>query len=223
MLDTKSMDTILPGETKSFSFTISNNELDSAVSEEPCSYYLLLETNTIEANTGNNGKTIYLYPDFTIDLIAGIGGSVTGNGTYANGETVTLVATPNQGYIFEGWYEDGQCLYEISEEYIVTVDSNRTLEARFKKNDLKITNIETFGSATAGETITFTATATGGIQPWQWEFYVKKNDVIVYANDTSTVNFFDWTPQEPGTYSILVYVTDATGRQVSHTISITIT
>lgn len=223
LLDSQEIETILPNEEKSYSFNIPDNDLNSTVSEEPRSYYLLVETDTVEANIGNNNKTVYVYPDFAINLTANTGGTVTGNGTYVKGETVTLVATPNQGYIFDGWYEDGHCLYEISEEYTVTVDSNRTLEARFKKNDLQITQLETFGSATVGETITFTATATGGVQPWQWEFYIKKDDTIIYSDATATVNFFEWTPEESGNYSILVYVTDATGRKVSHTISITIT
>ena len=31
------------------------------------------------------------------------------------------------------------------------------------------------------------------------------------SDDAAMVNFFDWTPQEAVRYSIIVYVTDATG------------
>lgn len=223
LLTTKPIGTLLPGDEKSYTLSIPNNELSSAISEEPRSYYLLLETNTVEANIGNNSKTVYVYPDFNVNITSGTGGTVSGAGTYAKGTVVTLVATPNAGYVFDGWYEDGQRLYEISEEYTVSVNSNHSLEARFKKNDLQITGIETFGSAAIGNTITFTASASGGCQPWQWEFYVKKNNTTVYSDNESAVNFFDWTPQEAGTYNVIAYVTDVTGRRVSYSISIIIT
>ena len=223
LLETKSVDTLLPSVERTYHFSISNDELSSDISEGPRSYYLLLETDTVETNIGNNSQTIYVYPDFSISLASSVGGTVTGSGLYAKGETATLIAIPNSGYIFDGWYENGQRLYGISEEYTVTVSENRTLEARFKMNDLQILGLETFGSEAVGEVITFTATAIGGIQPWQWEFYIKKNDTIVYSDSMATVDFFEWTPQESGEYNVLVYVTDATGKKVSHSISVTIT
>lgn len=113
-------------------------------------------------------------------------------------------------------------LYGVSNEYEITVDSNRTLEARFKENDLQITGIEVFGTLAVGETISFTATATGGIQPWQWEFYIQSNNDSVYSDNAAIVNFFEWTPTVSGTYDILAYVTDATGKRVSYITQITI-
>ena len=57
-------------------------------------------------------------------------GTVNGGGTYAIGETVTLTATAKDGYIFDGWYEDGIKLYLPKGTFIAERD--RILEARFK-------------------------------------------------------------------------------------------
>ena len=120
------------------------------------------------------------------------------------------------GYIFDGWYENGELLYGVSNEYEITVDSNRTLEARFKENDLQITDVEIFGTLAAGETISFTVSATGGVQPWQWEFYIQSDNEVVYSDNAAIVNFMEWTPSQSGTYDFLAFVTDATGKRISY-------
>ena len=151
-----------------------------------------------------------------ITLIAGSGGNVSGSGTYVKGNDAILIATPLSGYIFDGWYENGELLYGVSNEYEITVDSNRTLEARFKENDLQITDVEIFGTLAAGETISFTVSATGGVQPWQWEFYIQSDNEVVYSDNAAIVNFMEWTPSQSGTYDFLAFVTDATGKRISY-------
>ncbi len=99
---------------------------------------------------------------------------------------------------------------------VLTVDSNRTLEARFKENDLQITDVEIFGTLAAGETISFTVSATGGVQPWQWEFYIQSDNEVVYSDNAAIVNFMEWTPSQSGTYDFLAFVTDATGKRISY-------
>ncbi len=54
-------------------------------------------------------------------------GTVTGAGTYAVGDTVTLKATAKDGYVFDGWYEDG---IRVTSSF--TAEKDRTIEARFK-------------------------------------------------------------------------------------------
>ena len=60
------------------------------------------------------------------------GGTVTGAGTYDYGTSVTLTATPNEGYNFVNWTEDGT---EVSTdaEYTFTVNGARTLVANFEE------------------------------------------------------------------------------------------
>ena len=58
------------------------------------------------------------------------GGSISGSGDYAHGQTVTLEATPETGYTFTRWTENGS---EVSadEIYTFTATENRDLVAEF--------------------------------------------------------------------------------------------
>ena len=58
------------------------------------------------------------------------GGSVTGAGTYEQGQICTLTATPNEGYTFENWSENGTVV-STNAIFGFTVTGNRTLVANF--------------------------------------------------------------------------------------------
>lgn len=216
LISTEHIESLNPGAEETFRFSISMDEFSNDVSGETKTYLFLVETEELESDRGNNSEFVYLHPDYDITLIAGAGGNVSGGGTYVKGNCATLTATPLPGYIFDGWYENGKLLYGVSNEYEITVDSNRTLEARFKENDLQITDVEIFGTLTTGETISFTVSASGGVQPWQWEFYIQSDNEEVYSDNAAIVNFMEWTPSQSGTYDFLVFVTDATGKRISY-------
>lgn len=57
-------------------------------------------------------------------------GTVTGGGTYTEGDTVTLRATAKSGYEFTGWYSGNSKVSEAN-PYTFTASQNRTLVARF--------------------------------------------------------------------------------------------
>lgn len=59
------------------------------------------------------------------------GGRVSGGGQYSVGAAVALAAEPADGYLFDGWYEDGAKLDEDSPDYSFAATASRTLEARF--------------------------------------------------------------------------------------------
>ena len=65
-------------------------------------------------------------------------GSASGSGEYTFGETCTVTATPNSGYTFTGWTEDGTVVSEDM-EYSFMVSADRDLVANF-----------TFVTATSG-------------------------------------------------------------------------
>lgn len=211
-----------PGQTVEFTYAIDNSKLEASVSGDPLLLDLKIESETDESNYINNNQDIYIYPDYAIELTSGVGGTVSGDGVYMYNSIATLTATPNPGYIFAGWYENGQLLDNLAAEYSFDVLSNRTLEAVFILNNLTVTNTEIFGALETTNELIFTINTTGGNQPYQWEVFIYRNDVLCYS-DNIIVNFFEWTPTEVGDYSVVINVTDASNFVTSYTKQFTIT
>ena len=77
---------------------------------------------------------------FTTELISGYivttltnpseGGMVTGGGSYEEDATCTLIATPNEGYIFTNWTENGEVV-SADATYSFSVMNDRSLVANF--------------------------------------------------------------------------------------------
>ncbi len=94
-------------------------------------------------------------------------GVVTGGGNFDYGQSCTLVATPNEGYTFINWTEDGNVV-STHTHYIFTVEGNRELVANFSTNAYTITatanpmeggTVSGAGTYEYGATCTLTATA----------------------------------------------------------------
>lgn len=66
-------------------------------------------------------------------------GTATGGGTYTQGQTVTVHATPNSGYRFVEWQEDGVTV-STNADYSFTATQNRNLRAIFEAsaNNIKV-------------------------------------------------------------------------------------
>lgn len=93
-------------------------------------------------------------------------GTVTGGGTYDEGASVTVTATPKDGYIFTGWQENGEKLENVGASYTFTATADRTLTAVFEQGrglcELKIYPSDYFtfsgeGEYCEGEMVTVTA------------------------------------------------------------------
>ena len=78
-------------------------------------------------------------PDiFTVTVNIVGGGEVEGleeNGLYEDGDTATLTAVPDYGYLFVGWFDSVGALITRTLVHSFTVDDNVTIEARFILDD----------------------------------------------------------------------------------------
>lgn len=190
---------------------------------EPNLYYLLLVTDSDEANYSNNARDVFVHADCAISLIAGNGGTVQGAGTYNYGSMVTISAIPNEGFIFEGWYENNKRLDNLSDEYTFTAFTNRSIEARFIPNDMTITDVEILGTLETENVLVFSAKAEGGYQPYEWEYNIYKGEDLCYSVESSTLDYFEWTPTDTGEYTVVTSVTDETGYTVTYSKQFSIT
>ena len=117
-------------------------------------------------------------------------GTVSGAGSYTQGATVTLQATPNTGRTFDGWYE-GSTRVSPNETYTFTATQNRTLEARFTQGPINITataspanggTVTGGGTFQANASVSLTATPNTG---WRLDGWYEDN-TRVSTNTTYT-------------------------------------
>ncbi len=117
-------------------------------------------------------------PNYTIAVSANpsSGGTVSGGGTYQQGQSCTVTATANTGYTFLKWTENGSQV-STNANYTFTVSGNRTLVAQFQAQSYTISvsanpsnggMVSGGGSYNYGQTCTVAASANSGYEFTNW-------------------------------------------------------
>ena len=118
------------------------------------------------------------------------GGTVTGGGTYQQGQSCTVNATPATGYNFTNWTENGNVV-SSNASYTFIVTGNRTLVAHFQTQTYTITasadpstggTVSGGGTFNYGQSCTLTASPATGYTFVNWT----KNGTQVSSNATYT-------------------------------------
>jgi len=131
--------------------------------------------------TPPNTTTTTTVTQFTLAVTASNGGGVSSTGgTYDNGTSVSITATPNEGYEFVGWNGTDMSSSTIT----ITLTANTTIEALFSQvsTTTTVTQFTLAVSASNGGTVsteggdfeegtevTITATANAGYRFTGWE------------------------------------------------------
>ncbi len=133
--------------------------------------------NAPQTITIDNNITLYaiwekIPVNYEIKAISGNGGKVSGGGTVAEGSSITLTATANDGYTFDGWYDGNTKVCDTAEFVVTNVTEDKTYTAKFTKNIVYYTifaevgtdggTVSGGGKSAEGSSITLTATANDG-------------------------------------------------------------
>ena len=110
---------------------------DIQVSTNPSYSFTVTESATYVAH--------FMTQSYTITAVAlpADGGTVTGGGSYTYGQTCTISAESNNGYVFTSWTENGNVV-STDADYVFSVTGNRNFVANFAVRTYVIT-------ATAGD------------------------------------------------------------------------
>ena len=128
-------------------------------------------------------------------------GTVRGGGTYEEGNTVTIVATPSDGYRFTGWTSNGT-LVSTNATYSFTASENLTLVANMEQITYNVAAtaseggfVSGAGTYAVGETVTLKAGHNEEYEFIRWtsnasEIATTKEFSFVLTCDTSFVAIF---------------------------------
>ncbi len=148
-------------------------------------------------------------PTYTINVSAAEGGTASGGGEYEQGSSVTLTATPENGYRFIAWTENDEQI-STDENYTFIADHDRTIVAIFMPIPKPIYTIHVSstqggtiggsGSYKEGEVVTVNAIPDNGYRFLCWEengvqVSIEVRFSFVAETDRTLVAAFELIPQ----------------------------
>ena len=143
---------------------VSGGTFSSAVKKEYCA-------DGYKSVTDSNGNYTVKEANITVKVSSNISaaGTLTGGDMYAKGETVTVTATVNPGYVFLGWYDASGKLVNANTTYTFEAAESVDLIATFKGNkNVKLSVGLSGGIVTVGGDVTA-----------KWRNDVKDNEFLL--------------------------------------------
>ncbi len=138
---------------------------------------------------------------YPLTVVAGTGGSVSGDGNFSHGTQANVSATPLVGYSFSGWNGDGM-ENNYSSKTFVYMTQPRTVTAIFMNKYYSLHLDSNFGGSVSGEgnysygdPVAITAIPEEGYEFQQWSGNIEGNltspstTILIDANKSITANF----------------------------------
>ncbi len=133
---TKNKNEASTSSTSSTSQTLSTKQ--STTKERTTERTTEKETTTESTTTTT---TTTKQQNWSVKLVSHGGGTVDGSGTYKDGDNVTITATPDDGYEFDGWYTNGTKISSTM-RYSFTAAEDISISAVFSPVSTTETTIE---------------------------------------------------------------------------------
>ena len=187
--------TVTATPNSNYSF-INWTENGTPVSSNTSYSFIVNDDRTLTANFQYQQPSTY-----TINASAdpANGGTISGTGTYTQGQTCTLIASANSGFVFLNWTENGTQV-STNPTYSFTVNSNRTLEAHFQNQPSQYI-------------ITLSANPTNGGTVSGGGTYSQGQTCTVTANANPSYSFVNWTESSTQVSTNPTYSFTVTGNR----------
>lgn len=176
-------------------------------------------------------------PSYTVSVSAdpAEGGTVSGGGSFQRGASTTVSATPNDGYRFVCWRENGEAV-NFNSSYTFSISGNTNLTAVFEENTPAPPTSYTIsvqaspaegGTITGGNTyqrgatVTIAATPNSGYQFKEWQLDGRQISTTASYTFTASADqvftaIFEKLEQPPvKTYSVSLRANPSAGGTVS--------
>lgn len=186
--------TVIATPNNGYTF-VSWTDNGTIASTSPTYTFALNANRTLVANFAINTYTLALSPN------PATGGTTSGAGSFNAGSSVTATATPNTGYTFVNWTDNGT-IASTNATYTFTLNANRSLVANFSANTFTLNVTATNGTVVknpsqanynSGSTVQLTATPNSGytFTSWSGDATGSTNPLTVTmnANKNITANF----------------------------------
>jgi hypothetical protein len=169
--------------------TISQNETASS--------FTVVATSRQDPSKSDRGViTVIVAKDHVISIKAdpADGGAIAGGGTVKDGGSCTISASPNNNYVFRGWYEGGNLISSTGQTTINNVTADHTYVAKFERQSCYVrtgVNNGDGGSITGSQSVpyggkmTITAKANDG---YRFVGFVEDNKTISNASSIELNN-----------------------------------
>ena len=159
------------------------------VSTNPLYSFQVTQSATYVAHFSSNTATYFI----NVSANPSAGGSVSGGGSFEEGETCYLTATPSSEYSFVNW-TDGGTQVSTNASYSFTVSGNRTLVANFTENEDTGTGVlDGVFSVSASTSVHF---SKGNLQyrasSKTWRFALNQYDYIGSDNTDVSSTYSGW-------------------------------
>lgn len=162
---------------------------------------------------------VFIHNGYTVNVSADptSGGTVTGGGTFSQGDNCTVEATHNEGYIFTNWTENGTVV-STNANYSFTVTGNRTLVANFSLTKVTL-KVELDPSGQSGLDVTVQGQSSSFLGEHQIDY---GTGLKLVAHPSSSYSFNHWEVKygDSGSFSNVGTETTYTTGRITQTTTI---